>query len=315
MFAVRGIGVSLAVFALLYLALSLAVSYGWGFAQRFCGRLSAQHAADLLFVLRMMPLAVAVAVTVAYTVPSFLLLEPAATDETMGAPLLALGLACLGLLGAGIMRTVSAQRKTSHALAAWLNGARALDSGQAVPVFQTGKDAPTLTVAGVYAPQVLISETALAVLTEQELRTALRHEIAHVQRYDNLKKLLFRFSVFPGMKRLEAAWSEAAELAADDAAVSSFSDALDLAAALIKLSRFAPVQPAVALTTGLLHTSVGSLSLRIKRLFAWNSQRSSASPRSWWYAVPAIVAAAICVVSTYEFALYGMHEFTELLVR
>jgi Zn-dependent protease with chaperone function len=116
------------------------------------------------------------------------------------------------------------------------------------------------------------------------------------------------------MKRLETAWSEASELAADDAAVSSFPDALDLAAALIKLSRLAPVQQPV-LTTGLLHTSVGSLSLRIERLFAWNSQRSSASPRSWWYAVPAIVAAAICVVSTYEFALYGMHEFTELLVR
>jgi Zn-dependent protease with chaperone function len=194
MFAVRGIGVSLAVFALLYLALSVAVSYGWKWAERFCGRLSAQRAADLLFVLRMLPLAVASVVTLAYTVPSFLLLEPVAADEPMGAPLLALGIGCLGLLGAGIARAIIAQRKTSHALASWLNGAREIDSGAAVPVFQTGKDAPTLTVAGVCAPQVLISETALAVLTEQELRTALQHEIAHVLRYDNLKKLLFRFS-------------------------------------------------------------------------------------------------------------------------
>lgn len=314
MFEVRGIGVSLAVFAILYLALSVAVSYGWRLAQRFCGRLSAERAADLLFVLRMLPLALASAVTLAYTVPSFLLLEPAAANEPMGVPLLALGIVCLWLLGAGIARAIIAQRKTSVALASWLNGARVIDSGGAVPVLQTGKDAPTLTVAGVRAPQVLISETALAVLTEQELRTALRHEIAHVRRYDNLKKLLFRFSVFPGMKRLEAAWSEASELAADDAAVSSFPDALDLAAALIKLSRFAPVQQAT-LTTGLLHTSVGSLSLRIERLFAWNSRRTAADHHRWWYAVPVVAATLICMVSTYGPALTGMHELTEWLVR
>ncbi|HVO79317.1 MAG TPA: hypothetical protein VMT28_01225 [Terriglobales bacterium] len=314
MFVLRGIGVSLAVFALLYLALSIAVSYGWKFGQRFCGRLSAQRAADLLFVLRMLPLAVAAVVTLAYTVPSFLLLEPAAADEPMGVPLLVLGMGCVGLLGAGVTRAVMAQRKTSVALAAWLNGARVLDSGAPVPVLQTGKDAPTLTVAGVCAPQVLVSETALSVLTEQELRTALRHEMAHVQRYDNLKKLLFRFSAFPGMKRLEAAWSEASELAADDAAVSSFPDALDLAAALIKLSRFAPIRPP-ALTTGLLHTSVGSLSLRIERLFAWNSRHAAAGRRRWLFAVPAVVVTVICVVSTYGVALAGMHELTELLVR
>jgi beta-lactamase regulating signal transducer with metallopeptidase domain len=263
----------------------------------------------------MLPLIVAAAVTAVYTVPSFLLLEPIHADEPMGLPLVALGAVCLWLLAAGILRAVSAQRRTSRALAAWLNGARALDSATAVPVFQTGKDAPTLTVAGVYAPQVLISETALAVLTEQELRTALRHEIAHVQRYDNLKKLLFRFSVLPGMKRLEAAWSEAAELAADDAAVSSLPEALDLAAALIKLSRLAPVQPAAMLTTGLLHTSVGSLSLRIERLFAWSTRQLPAGYRSWWYAIPALVLTAVCVVSSYGVVLYHMHEFTELLVR
>ena len=314
MFAVRGIGVSLATFALVYFILSLAVSYGWRFGQRWARHLSPRHTADLLFVLRVLPLLVASAITMAYTIPSFLLLEPAAADEPMGMPLLALGMACLGLLGVGIARAVIAQRKTSLALASWLRGARAIEPGATVPVFQTGKNAPSLTVAGVCAPQVLISETALAVLTEQELRTALRHEIAHVRRYDNLKKLVFRLSAFPGMKPLESAWSEASELAADDAAVSSFPDALDLAAALIKLSRLAPVQP-VFLTTGLLHTSVGSLSLRVQRLFAWSTPRAAQDFRRWWYAVPAIVAVLACVISTYSLALTGMHELTEMLVR
>jgi len=65
--------------------------------------------------------------------------------------------------------------------------------------------------------------------------------MAHAHRRDNLKKLLFRFCAFPGMSRLEAAWCEAEEMAADDAAVASVGDALDLASALIKLSRLAPV--------------------------------------------------------------------------
>ena len=42
---------------------------------------------------------------------------------------------------------------------------------------------------------------------------------------DNLKKLAFRLSPAPGMAKLESAWQEAAELAADDAAVSSVRDA------------------------------------------------------------------------------------------
>jgi Zn-dependent protease with chaperone function len=67
------------------------------------------------------------------------------------------------------------------------------------------------------------------------LQTALNHEVAHVSRRDNLKKLLLRFVAFPGMSGLETAWLEATEMAADDAAVSTAGDALDLAAALIKL--------------------------------------------------------------------------------
>ena len=62
-------------------------------------------------------------------------------------------------------------------------------------------------------------------------------------------------------------------MAADDEAVSSFRDALDLAAALIKLSRQAPAQPCAELATALLHSSTESLKVRVQRLFIWNSAR------------------------------------------
>ena len=313
MFLVRCIGVSLAIFVLLYGLLSLAVAHAWKVVRRAFGQLSARREADLLFAFRMLPFLFAAGVTLAYTLPSFLLLEPAKTDEPLGPPLLVLGLSSLVLMGAGILRGAAAQLKTSQALSAWLCGATVMESG-AVPILRTGKNAPSLTVAGVCTPKVLVSETAVDILSGQELRTALQHEMAHVQRHDNLKKLLFRFSVFPGMTGLESAWSDAAEMAADDAAVSSFSDALDLAAALIKLSRFAPVQPSADLSTALLPNSTASLSTRVERLFAWKLD-STPNTYRWWHAAPAIVATLLCAVLTYSAALSSMHEVTEWIVR
>ena len=51
---------------------------------------------------------------------------------------------------------------------------------------------------------MLLSGAAELVLTTNELQTALNHEIAHVRRRDNLKKLLLRFVAFPGM----AGWKQ-----------------------------------------------------------------------------------------------------------
>jgi hypothetical protein len=318
MFAARCIGVSLAVFVLLYVSLSLAVSRGWKVMWRVLRPRSARASADLLFVLRILPLALSCIVTLAFTLPSFLLLEPRSTDEAIGTAPLALGFCCLILIGVGIARAVMAQLRASRALVKWLDGSMPMESlimgfGDDVPIFRTGNDAPTLTVAGVCAPKVLVSEAAVAMLNPPELQTALRHEIAHVLRYDNLKKLVFRFSVFPAMADLEHAWSEETEMAADDAAVSSFHDALDLAAALIKVSRLGVTEYSPELTTALLHSST-ALSARVHRLVAWNMERDPQTPRRWLYALPA-VATLVVLVMTYGSVLTQMHAVTEWLVR
>src|ERR1700685_307987 len=182
MFTARCIGVSLAVFVVLYVSLSLTVSWGWKLIQRVFRPRSARASADLLFVLRMLPFALSSVVTLAFTLPSFLLLEPRSTDEAIGTAPLALGFCCLILLAAGIIRASIAQLRASRALVKWLNGSILMESDDAVPIFRTGNDAPTLTVAGVCAPKVLVSEAAVAMLNPPELRTALRHEIAHVLR-------------------------------------------------------------------------------------------------------------------------------------
>jgi len=319
MFAARCIGVSLAVFVLLYVSLSLAVARGWKLIQRVFRPRSARGAADLLFILRVLPLALSSVVTLVFTLPSFLLLEPRATDEAIGIAPLALGFCCLILIGVGITRAVVAQLKASRTLVKWLDGSilmesQIIESGEAVPIFRTGNNAPTLTVAGVCAPKVLVSEAAVAMLNPPELRTALRHEIAHVLRYDNLKKLVFRFSVFPAMADLEHAWSEETEMAADDAAVSSFHDALDLAAALIKLSRLGDLESPGELTTALLHSST-ALKARVQRLVAWDRAPKLQADARWMYALTAAGVMVVGVVMTYGSVLSQMHTVTEWLVR
>src|ERR1035438_9080986 len=101
MFAARGIAVSLSVFVIVYCVVSLAVCLCWRAGQLHSRRHPVRRIADLLFALRMFPLATAAVITAAFTVPSFLLLEPRAIDEPVGGVPLVLGIcgAALGIFG------------------------------------------------------------------------------------------------------------------------------------------------------------------------------------------------------------------------
>ena len=58
-------------------------------------------------------------------------------------------------------------------------------------------------------------------------------------------------------------------MAADDAAVSSTADALDLAAALLKLSRLKADEPSPDLTAALVHGHAAIINARVERLISW----------------------------------------------
>jgi hypothetical protein len=120
--------------------------------------------------------------------------------------------------------------------------------------------------------------------------------------------------VFPAMAELEHAWSEETEMAADDAAVSTFQDALDLAAALIKVSRLGAIQSSGELTMALLHSST-ALSARVHRLVAWDKAQKTQTHGRWFYAVPAAAVIVVAVITTYGSVLTQMHAVTEWLVR
>ena len=328
MFLLRGVAVSLSVFFLFYALLSLAVAKGWKAIALFYQRCSQEQLADILFLTRILPLAAASLTTVLLVVPSFLLLEPRWSQERLRALPIALGWAGLMLLSFGLWNAIRALGRTAAVVQAWRLGAREVTCEAEVPVFcttpalHTGKASPPFAVAGIVRPAVFMSPDAAAALTEPELQSVIRHEMAHVHRRDNLKRLLFRACTFPFMQHIEHAWADATEAAADDAAVSSTGEALDLAAALVKLSRLVSVSPAsffssgrqtdAELTMALLHAGT-TVPNRVERLVAWSPQPMAQNAGRTSYT--SLLFGACILALAYGPMLAGAHALTELLMQ
>jgi len=310
MFGARELIVSLGFFGALYCILSLLVAAAWR-AWRYL-RPPASSSAQWLFAVRIFPLAASAVITVFFAFPAFLLLESNSIDEDAGT--LLFSICSLLILGVGLVRVLSARSKTTRIVGEWVKGASALNANATAPTLQTKAGVPPLVLVGVSRPQVLVSEQAVSLLSHEELRTAVQHEMAHLRARDNLKKLILHGAVFPGMASLENSWQEAAELAADAAAVSSRQEAVDLAAALVKMSELVPMQDVPAFTTGLVNVRA-LVALRVQRLLAWNG-RKSLSPGSYLtYSVPVMLLSVVYVAVNYGRALLLTHRFTEWFIH
>ena len=99
----------------------------------------------------------------------------AAVAADMADTPLALSACCIALLIVGFHSAARAQSLTSQAVTVWLREATPIGTNGTVPVYRIRPDVPALTVAGVCLPKVLVSNAAAALLTSQEMRTALRH--------------------------------------------------------------------------------------------------------------------------------------------
>jgi beta-lactamase regulating signal transducer with metallopeptidase domain len=99
-------------------------------------------------------------------------------------------------------------------------------------------DHPVLCLVGLRKPVVLVSDAALARLSEAELRASFAHERAHVQHFDQLLMTLVAFfaDLFPmPVDDLIERYCIAREFAADRAALHTV-DAVDLAQAIYRLA-------------------------------------------------------------------------------
>ena len=307
-FVLRAIMVTLAFSALLYSFVSLLVVLTWQ-GLRLC-QFQRHVGARGLFALRTIPFALSATVSVFLILPSFLLFERHSLDEDLGTFMLS---ACAMLiLGAGVGRVMAAEARTRRVVAACLNDAIDLGRNAATPAIILSQSNTPLMLVGMRVPRILISATACKILSDGELRAAMRHEAAHFRSGDNLKKAILSCLPFPGMTSLEEAWQEASELAADDGAVSSRDEALDLAAALIKLARHFPGQPMPDLATGLV-SGVGSVTNRVERLVAWNQFSAEKSTR-WRYVIAGVCIGLFGLAAKLGPALVLIHSLTERLV-
>ena len=309
MFVLRALMVGFAFFCVCYCALSLLVVIFWQ-GDRLFRRDSGFRSARFLFALRVFPVAASVFITLILALPAFFLLE-GTNDEDLGT--LIFGLGALLLLAAAFIRVAVARFATSRLLAEWLAESKVLDSSPLAPTLLAKRSSPPLLLYGTYKPKVLVSETTISLLSREELEVAIRHELSHLRFRDNLKKLVLYGIPFPGLGSLERAWQEAAELAADKAAVSTHDDALNLAAALIKLCRLAPVQQPPALTVGLVELTA-LVDVRVRRLLDW--QGTPVQPRkiSWqWFPLQLMTVAY--GISSYPRVLVLTHRLTEWFIR
>ncbi len=309
-FCLRAMIVALGFFGVVYCPISLVVVCLWRCARLLCHN-SEIRLARLLFAVRIFPFVVSAFITLAFALPAFLLLERGAIDEDTRT--VVFSFCALVLLVGGLLRVALAQARTSHLVAGWVEGAHALNADPTVAALQ-GRQCPPLLLYGVSTPRVLASESAVTLLSPDELRVALRHEIGHMRSRDNLKKLLFYAASFPGMAGLERAWQKAAEFAADEAAVSDSDDAVNLASALIKLADLARLQDLPAFTTGLV-TCTALVSLRVHRLLDWKESSSRTMPRRRWSLLPLPLVVVSYTVAHYGQVLLFTHRFTEWFVH
>ena len=307
-FVARGVMVSLAFFAVIYSFLSLLLALVWQVASRF--RFVRLASGGLLFAFRVVPFVVSAVTALFLAFPSFLLMEGPAMDEDSGTFVLS---ACaLLIVGAGLFRVLRAESETRRVVAAWLRGSTRLQHAGAEFSVVSPRNAAPITLVGLRTPRILVSESARTLLTEEELQAAIRHECQHQRSRDNLKKAAFNCIPFPGLGSLEHAWHDSSERDADDGAVSTRREALDLAAALVKLSRRAQLHATPAHAIGFVGAT-SSLGLRIERLLAWNGHPES-SAKHWRYLVPLVLATVLVFVVKLGPALALIHSLTDRLV-
>lgn len=96
---------------------------------------------------------------------------------------------------------------------------------------------------GFWRPSVYVAASLATSLDASQLEAVLRHEAAHVQRRDPLRLTMMRFLActlfyIPALRRLAEDLTDEAEIAADDAALSS-TEPLVLASAILALAEWA----------------------------------------------------------------------------
>lgn len=298
-------------------------------AIRIAESMRPRSASHFLFILRILPSVLGLIVVLALCVPSYLWLEPRIGSERVGlACLLLAGLAATAWVGS-LARTARAIRASAYLKNEWRRSGNDVllteQESQAVAderAMVVPKNEPLLALSGIFRPRMVISRSVLTELSTEQLAVAVRHEKAHRDSRDNLKRLLFVLSseVFPfanGFAALEKTWARVSEWAADDEAVQGdCRRAVSLATALLRVARMG-AHPQLSI----LHTSLlpgdQDFSARVERLLCVEPLAKEKLPRSQ----PRVIVRGLCFVAcvlalvSIPATLSSVHRLLELFLR
>jgi beta-lactamase regulating signal transducer with metallopeptidase domain len=205
---------------------------------------------------------------------------------------------------------------TRRAVRGWMAAAAPISLPRSpLPAFVVDTEFPLVAVVGIVKPRLILARSVIERCSPEELDAILAHERAHLLRHDNARRALLQslpdpLAWLPVSRRIDRAWHDATEEAADDAAAgTSESMRVHLASALVRVARMAPAGPrlldlpASALFRG------EPLERRIRRLL---DRRRSPSPdrrrAPWWLAACAVVGLAAVA------DLNLVHHLTELAI-
>jgi hypothetical protein len=318
-YVLRLLGLSLASFFLIHLAVGLLVSLATPMAVRFSQRITPRAAARFLLILRLFPPVAAFVLVAGLCVPSYLWLEPAGATENVGLWCLAAAVLSLTVWGISLARGARAVVGSFR----YIRQCQQIghEAGEAVWVVESS--GPVLGLAGIIHPRLVMSRALVNALSKDQLAAALRHERAHGVSRDNLKRLLILLApdVLPfvrGFGPLERGWAKFTEWSADDRAVAGNSRrSLALAAALVRVARMNPAPQSSPLVASLLADG-GDLSARVDRLLSMSATpQPKGGKRMPFLAAGAMVmlAVGLMVTALEPSTFHSVHELLEHLVR
>jgi len=303
---------ALASFAIAVVAASAAVTLIAAPAARRLERYAPEYRASVLFGLRVLPALAALVCGFAIALPIFAWFEPVDTDEPVSRTLALIACGGAALLTRAAWRGFESWRATARTARQWQGRGRLLTGFDTkLPVYAIDASFPIVAVVGIRKPALFVAERVLAECSPEELDAMIAHECAHVRTLDNARRFIVRAcpDVVRTRGRLERAWLDASEEAADaGAAASRPSSAVDLAHALIRVARLAPLAaPALASA----FYAGGSIDSRVRRLL-----EPSSSPRPNLRLVkPLIAIALVAAAAAIVAAAPSLHDLMETLVR
>lgn len=275
-------------------------------------------AANLLFTMRALPLLLALVVTFGFVLPAFLKFEPRSTRELMSWPLMGLALLGCGLVFVIAMRGLRLISGTRRIQKKWqLTSTKLNVPDIGVPLYQVEGQATLLAVSGIFRAKIFVGQLVAESLSRTELSAALVHEMAHVRSLDNLKQFLLRITRISQSE--DTAWTNASEMAADEAAVARGASVLDLSSALIKVGRLGKsnLHDAVIASHLLPVSACGSMEMRVthlEKLIEGDCQPQSRAGRQYYGFISIVLLLGFYLMSV-NAVLPWIHEALEFLVR